>query len=581
MSLGLKRMERRGILVRQIGAIESIGALQRICLDKTGTLTQNRLTVTVVAPGLSDPVAAEADTTTTLARLAALNTQADVANGRATGASSTERALLDFALSRGMQPDELANPVPRLGMVERTLRRPWMGTLHGGETRRIVVKGAPDEVLAMCSETRDGDGSRALTEADRTHVLTLNDRMAGRPARVLAFAEGPWPEDPERPEGLTWAGLVGMVDPLRPDARDFVASMQRAGVRTSMITGDQAATARAIAEELDLAHGAPLRIVDAPRLGEMSPELLAGVARDTHVFSRVSARHKQAIIKALQASGETVAMTGDGVNDGPALKAADIGIAMGASGSDLARDVANVVIRDDELATLSDAVAQGRAVYRNIRRALEFLIATNLSEIAVGIVEAAHGPGELETPMELLWINLVSDVLPGLGLALAEPDDDVLDQPPRSRGEAIIPPDHFRRMALDSGTIAVSALASHFVGLARHGPGPQTRSMTFLSLALGQLLYTLFCQRSDVRHLRPGRLLENRALDGAVLVSSGLAVLPFFVPGLRRHLGIAPIGPGSAAIALAAAGAPAATVLARRGVRLQLEEVEGHPCETS
>ena len=581
MGLGLRRMERKGILLRQVGAIETLGALQRICLDKTGTLTQNRLAVAVAAPGLAE-AAAEDAAAAALARLAALNTEAQVRDGVAAGASATERALLDFALAHGLDPDAAAQGRPRRGTVERTLQRPWRGTLHGGRGgRRMVVKGAPDAVLAMCARVRVGTRSRALTEADRARILALNDRIAGRPARVLGFAEGPAPDDPEAPAGLTWAGLVGMVDPLRPDAARFVAGMRRAGIRLTMITGDQAATAQAIAEELDLAGGAPLRIVDAPRLGEMPPELLAGLARQTHVFSRVSARHKQGIVRALQASGEVVGMTGDGVNDAPALKAADIGMAMGASGTNLARDVANVVIRDDDLATLSDAVAQGRAVYRNIRRALEFLIATNMSEIAVGIVEAAHGPGELETPMELLWINLVSDVLPGLGLALAAPDPDVLDRPPRPPGEPIIPPDHVRRMALDSGTIAAASLAAHFAGLARYGPGPQTRTMTYLSLALGQLLYTLFCQRSDIRDLRPGRLLENPALDAALLASSALAVMPTVVPPLRRLLGLAPIGPGSLAVALGCAVAPAVVVLARRGVQLDLREVEGRPCATS
>jgi Ca2+-transporting ATPase len=204
-----------------------------------------------------------------------------------------------------------------------------------------------------------------------------------------------------------------------------------------------------------------------------------------------------------------------------------------------------------------------------------------MSEIAVGIVEAAHGPGELETPMELLWINLVSDVLPGLGLALAAPDPDVLDRPPRPPGEPIIPPDHVRRMALDSGTIAAASLVSHFAGLARYGPGPRTRTMTYLSLALGQLLYTLFCQRSDIRDLRPRRLLENPALDAALLASSALAVMPTVVPPLRRLLGLAPIGPGSLAVALGGAAAPALVVLARRGVQLDLREVEGRPCATS
>ncbi|WP_323770776.1 cation-transporting P-type ATPase [Antarctobacter sp.] len=577
MSLGLKRMQKRGILVRQLGAVEALGAMQVICVDKTGTLTQNRLSVEMAAPGT-----AEADSVTgadlrPLARLAALASLAQVQAGKAAGASATERAMLDFALSHGQVPEVLLTEVPVVDRVDRNLRRPWTGSLHQGSSPFMVIKGAPEHVLAMCDRVAEGAQTRPLSQSDRAQIQMLNDRLAGRPARVLGFAEGPWPDDPDAPSGLTWHGLLGMVDPLRADAPQFVRAMHRAGLRTVMITGDQTATARAIAEELDLSNGAPLRIVDAPQLGQIPPDLLSAVARETHVFSRVSAEHKQAIIRALQRSGAVVGMTGDGVNDSPALKTADVGIAMGASGTDLAREVANVVVRDDELATLADAVAQGRTIYRNIRRALEFLIASNMSEIAVGIVEAAHGPGELETPMELLWINLVSDVLPGLGLALADPDHDVLDQPPRSPEEPIIPPHHFRRMIMDTTGITVAALTSHFIGLARYGPGPETRSMTYLSLSLGQLLYTLFCQRSDVRHLRPGKLLENRALDSAVLVSIGLAVLPFFVPPLRRLMGIAPIGPGAVAVALGGAVAPAAMVLLRRGVVLGLDEVEGQP----
>jgi Ca2+-transporting ATPase len=381
--------------------------------------------------------------------------------------------------------------------------------------------------------------------------------------------------------GFTWLGLVAMVDPLRPDARAFVARAQAAGLATVMITGDQAATAAAIARELDLSAGGPLRIVDAPDLDRLDPALLGGLARRTHVFARVSAPQKLALVKALQSGGRVVGMTGDGVNDGPALKAADVGIAMGASGSDLARDVANVVIRDDRLETLIDAIAQGRAVHRNIRRALEFLVTTNISEIAVELVEALHGPGELETPMELLWINLASDVLPGLGLALADPDPDAMQRPPRDPREPIIPPAHARRMAVDSAAIAAASLGAHFLGLAKHGPGPQTRAMTYLALSLGQLLYTLTCQRSEVRHLVPGRLLQNRTLDAALLASSALAVAPFVVPPLGRLLGIARLGAADTGAALAAAALPAASVLLRRGVVLDLDTVEGRPCATS
>ena len=573
MSLGLRRMEARGILVRRIEAVESLGALQVICLDKTGTLTRNRLQVVETAFARDDASAAPLRA---LAEACALNTEAGPDR-----VSATERALLDFAAGEGVDVEALRAARPRQTRLQRRPERPWMLTTHGGEGPRTYLKGAPEEVLARCSHYAGPDGPQPLTPALRGHILAQNDALAARPARVLGFASGDALPDGDEIGGLSWIGLAGMVDPLRAGAKDFIAALHRAGLHTVMITGDQAATAGAIARELDLSAGGPLRIVDAPDIADLSPELLGGVARQTHVFSRVSAQQKLAIVQALQKAGAVVGMTGDGVNDGPALKAADVGIAMGASGTDLARDVANVVIRDDQLTTLIDAIAQGRTVFRNIRRALEFLITTNMSEIAVEIAEAAHGPGELETPMELLWINLVSDVLPGLGLALADPDPDVMERPPRDPGEPIVPAHDFRRMALDGGTIAVSSLASHFAGLARFGPGPEMRSMTYLSLSLGQLLYTLMCQRSDVRKLRPGRLLENRALDGAVLTSAGTAVLPFFVPPLRRLLGIAPLPAGSVAIALAGAVAPAAIVLARRGVQLELTTLEGQPCETS
>jgi Ca2+-transporting ATPase len=365
-----------------------------------------------------------------------------------------------------------------------------------------------------------------------------------------------------------------MVDPLRPGAKEFIAALHRAGLDTVMITGDQSATAAAIARELDLARGTPVRSIDSPAIADLDPDLLGALARQTHVFARVSADQKLGIVQALQRSERVVAMTGDGVNDAPALKAATIGIALGASGTALARDVANVVIRDDELTTLIDAIAQGRAVHRNIRRALQFLVTTNISEIAVSLVEALHGLNELETPMELLWINLVTDVLPGLGLALADPDPDVMDAPPRPPGEPIFMPEDFRRMALDGAMISASALTAHFVGLARHGPGPQTRGMTFLALALGQLLYTLTCQRSDVRRLSPGKLFENRALDIAILISGGLAVLPFLMPPLGRLLGVARLGPLDTAVGLTAAALPSATVLVRRGIELELHPLE-------
>ncbi len=582
MSLGIRRMERRGILIRRMDTVETLGSVQTLCLDKTGTLTQNRMLVSAAMSGLEGEGAAPAaETLRRLAEAAALNNDVQTGGNSGLGASQTEVALLDFATRNGVDVDGLRSAFPRLATVQRAPGQPWMATMHDRKTPATTVKGAPDILLAACSHVLEGTGPRPLSDTDRNRVLRANDALAARPARVLGFAQSGALPDGGALHDLTWLGLVAFVDPLRDGARDFIAGMHKAGLRTIMMTGDQAATAAATARELDLGGGGPLRIVDSPELSGLDSELIGGLARNTHVFSRVSAQNKLAIVQALQRGGDVVAMTGDGVNDGPALKAADVGIAMGASGSDLARDVANVVIRDDDLNTLAEAIAQGRGVYRNIRRALEFLITTNLSEILVGTVEAIHGPSELETPMELLWINLVSDVLPGLGLALADPDPDAMERPPRPRGEAIIPPSDLRRMLQDSATIAAASLAVHFIGLSRHGPGPRTRAMTYLSLSLGQLLYTLTCQRGDVRKLDPKRILENRKLDAAVLASGCMAVLPFFLPALRRMLGIAPLGPAGIAVGMAGAVAPAAAVLARRGVVIEFEEVEGKPCATS
>lgn len=574
LSLGLSRMQRKGILIRQLSAVESMGALQVLCLDKTGTLTQNRMKVVTAAAGADEvPLDRKAELGA-LAELAVLNNDASVEAGTANGSSQTEHAILGFALSQGVDAGQLRRRYPRTATIERKPGRPWMATLHGGvpdERLLLTLKGSPEDVLNRCSRLLTAEGSVPLDTSERRRIIELNERLAARPARVLAFARGYADTPDARPQDLEFVGMLAMVDPVRPGAKALIRKIRRAGIRPVLITGDQAATAAAVAAEVDLSGGSALRVIDSTSITDLSPELLAGLAQDTHVFARVASHQKLAIVKALQASGRVVAMTGDGVNDAPALAAANIGIAMGESGTALARDVANVVIRDDNLETLVEAIGQGRAIYRNIRRSLEYLVTTNMSEIAVSILEALHGPGELETPMELLWINLVTDVFPGLGLALADPDPDVMDRPPRRAGEHIVPQRDFARMAQDSGVIALSALLSHMVGLSRYGPGPETRGMTFLTLSQAQLLYTLVCQRTDPRKLHPDQLLENRTLDLALLGSSALGALPFFSPFLRRLLGIAPLRLPDVALSFGAALIPLATVLARRSIQLHLD----------
>lgn len=581
MALGLRRMERQGILVRRIDTVESLGALQTICLDKTGTLTQNRMKVVAAVAG--DRVV-ELDDVASLGPLvaaAALNNDARIVEGELAGSSATERALAEFAMAQGTDFAGLHQARPRSITIARGANRPFMTTVHDGDGPCTIVKGAPDAVLALCERFLLDGREYPLDAAARERILSLNDAVAARPARVLGFAQASHPPQGERPQGLTWLGLVGMVDPLRPGAGPFVMAMQAAGLDPVIITGDQAATAGSIARELGLGRDGQIRIVDVGELGALDPALLAALVGNVDVFARVSAHEKLAIVQALQAGGRVVGMTGDGVNDGPALRAADVGIAMGASGTDLARDVANVVIRDDNLETLVDAISQGRSVYRNIGRALEFLITTNMSEIMLELAEALHGPRELESPMELLWINLVSDVLPGLGLAMADADTDAMQRPPRDRNEPIIARADFRRMGIDGTTIAAASFASHLYGMVRYGPGPKTRSMTYLSLSLGQLLYALVCQRRNIRDLKPEALLQNPRLNGAILVSSGFAILPFLVPGLSRLMRIGRIGPVDTAVALAAAVAPSASVLLRRGIRIGFDQVERQGCATS
>jgi P-type Ca2+ transporter type 2C len=576
MAMALRRMEKRGILIRNMRAVEGLGALHTLCLDKTGTLTQNRMSVVAAIAGMDDADPGDSQALERVLRAAVLNNDTDLTGQGPAAPSPTENALISFAEGHGLDRAALCRGHPRLDTIERRAGRPWMATLHGGRGPGVLVKGAPEAVLRMCTRVRDGARSRPLTAADRDLLMARNDAMAARPARVLGFAEGKRPVAGEDIGGLTWLGALGMADPLRPGAASFVAAMRRAGIETVMITGDQAATAVSIARELGLGRDGTVRVMDSTELSGLAPELLAALVLRTDVFARVSAQQKLAIVKALQAGGRIVGMTGDGVNDGPALKAADIGIAMGESGTDLARDVANVVIRDDRLETLGEAVAEGRAAYGNIRRALGFLITTNLSEIAVEIVEALHGPGEVETPMELLWINLVTDILPGLGIAMARAEDDMMERPPRDPDEPIVRPGDFRRMGLDGATISAAALAAHFVGMKRHGPGPETRGMTFLALSLGQLLYTLVAQRRDITDLKLETLFANRALDAAMAGSIGLAVLPFFVPGLRKVLGIAPLRPADIGVSVAAGLAPSVIVLGRRALKLQLEEIERH-----
>jgi Ca2+-transporting ATPase len=366
-------------------------------------------------------------------------------------------------------------------------------------------------------------------------------------------------------EGFIWLGLVGMTDPIRKGVEELIATFHQAGIDTVMITGDQTLTADAIGKKLKLNREGELEILDSTRLAEIEPEVMEALAKRVHVFARVSPAHKLQIVQALQKAGKVVAMTGDGINDGPALKAADIGIAMGQNGTAVAREVADVVLEQDDLQTMAGAISQGRTIYANIRKAIHFLLATNFSEIMVMSVSMAGGLGQPLNARQLLWINLISDIFPGLALAMEQPEPDVLNRSPRDPGEPIIKSTDFKRITFESSTLAAASLGAYGYGIARYGMGVQAGTIGFMSLTFSQLLHALSCRSEQHSLFGREKLPTNPYLNTALGISLALQALTLIVPGLRSFLGLAPIGLLDAAVIGGSALLPLAVNEATKG----------------
>jgi len=383
---------------------------------------------------------------------------------------------------------------------------------------------------------------RTLDGPARTSILKANERMAGDALRVLGVAVGEDGGDPRDEHDLVWLGLAGMANPIRASVGPALKQLHRAGVRTVMITGDQSATAFAIARRLDLNHGGELRVLEAGQMAKMQPEMLEALARQPHVFARVSPVDKLNIVKALQGHGHIVAMTGDGVNDGPALRAADVGIAMGGEGADVARQVADIVLATDDMDGVVEAIRLGRATYANIRKVLRYLISTNASE-TIAMLGAALVGGEPLTPMQLLWLNLATDALPAIALGLEPPEPDVLDRPPHDPKAPILVASDFRRILREGSVMGVAALIGYF-SLGGGAGGARASTVTFHGLTCGQLLHSLSC-RSELRGLsceigRPPNSKLYGAVGATLLLQAGVQLFPL----ARRLLGLSPLGAG-------------------------------------
>jgi Ca2+-transporting ATPase len=558
LARGVRQLEAQGILVRRLDAIETLASVQTICLDKTGTLTRNQQTVTRIVAGdqsyqIRDdrPAPLRQPDVARLLEVAVLcNEVRFPASGDALDGSSTERALVQTALDAGFDVAGLRARFPLEHLRQRSEQRNRMVSLHrmpeGGFL--VAVKGRPNEVLARCCSMLKDGKIIPLNEKEHDAICTQNEVLAEDALRVLGFAfrEVLTPEQTDDEE-LIWAGLMGMEDPLRPGAEELITRFHRAGMRTVMITGDQSATAHAIGRTLDLSAGSRLKTLDATQLEELAPEALHRIAHNVHVFSRVSPSHKLQIIRALQADGGVVAMTGDGINDGPALKAADIGIAIGAK--ELARDVADMVLIDDDLAKILHAVAQGRAISDDIRKSVSYLVATNMTEVFLSFFSLLLGFGQPLSAMQLLWINLVSDIFPELALALEPPEGDVLERPPKRTGEPIIAPEEFARLGADASWITAGALTSLGYGLARYGRSRQANTLAFCSLVTGQLFHTWSARSrqhsifdSLFRARRSTALAPNPAVSLAVGAGFALEAIAALVPGIRRAVGTTPLG---------------------------------------
>ncbi len=567
LTLGIMNMRKRNVIIRHLDAVESLGAMQTICLDKTGTITMNRMTVVEIYAGtkrlkVTDGKFLNGDESVNpyackellkLIQVTTLCNETEVCmqNGEYTlKGSPTESAFITMAMNSGIDIVALREKFPLLRINHRAEKRNFMATVHQSHKNRkfAALKGSPIEVQSMCTwQIRNGKNV-PITDEDRVIIMTENERMAGDALRVLGVAYQHTEDDQEEPDlqnGFTWLGLIGMADPVRKGVKELINELHVAGIDTVMITGDQTPTAYAIGKELNLSGGGEFKILESTHLESIDPEVLKALCANVHVFARVSPAHKLQIVQALQRAGKVVAMTGDGINDGPALKAADIGIAMGHSGTDVAREVADIVLEDDNLETLVTAVSHGRTIYSNIRKSLHFLLSTNMSEIIVTFGAIAGGIGQPLNSMQLLWINLMSDVFPAIALSLEPPEPNVMNKPPRNPDEPIIKRSDFKRITFESSTISASALGAYIYGITRYGMGPRAGTMAFMSLTTAQLLHAISC-RSETHSIfnrlsnRPS-LPPNKYLNIALGGSLFLQALTLVVPGLRNILKIAPI----------------------------------------
>lgn len=545
LSIGVTKMAKKNSIIRKLPAVETLGSSSVICSDKTGTLTQNKMQVTKIAN-----INGETNDKEYIKWLIGMTTMCtDVEISRENGkieltGEPTEKAIVNKALDEVQNKIELYNVMKRVKDIPFDSSRKMMTTIHKIPTGyRVITKGAPDILLKRCNKVYENGNVTTLDYSKTKLIENQNNKMADEALRVLAIAYLDIPSLPSKidseniEKNLIFIGLIGMIDPPREGVKEAVTTCKKAGIKTVMITGDHIITAKAIAKDLGILRGSDLAIT-GEELDKIPQSILQKNIMSYSVFARVTPEHKVRIVKAYQSTGAVVAMTGDGVNDAPALKNADIGIAMGKNGTDVAKNAADMVLTDDNFVTIVEAVKQGRNIFDNIKKAVHFLIATNIGEIVTIFLGLLLGLKSPLLAIQLLWINLVTDSLPAIALGLEKPEADIMNKKPRDNKKGIFADGLWQKIIAEGIMLGALTLVAFSLGNYLYGI-EVARTMAFVSLGLLELIHS-FNIKSDESIFKVG-LFENKYLMGAFILGAILQVVVVVIPSVAEIFKLVPL----------------------------------------
>ena len=530
LSIGVTKMAKKNSIIRKLPAVETLGSSTVICSDKTGTLTQNKMKVVEIY---------SANSSNNIVELASLCTDCEVnvqSNGKQeVVGEATEKAIVEKLIDMGKSKQELELIMPRVNEIPFDSTRKMMTTIHKLNNKyRIITKGAPDVLLKYC--VRDTISNDVMSDRHIKEILNQNAKMANKALRVIAVAYKDVVSLPSKisseniEKDLNFVGLLGMIDPPREGVKEAVKTCRRAGIKTVMITGDHLDTARAIARDLSI-MGPYDKAITGQELEKMSDEVLRKEIKNYSVFARVSPEHKVRIVKAWQKTGAIVAMTGDGVNDSPALKNADIGIAMGKNGTDVAKNAADMILTDDNFVTIVEAVKQGRNIYDNIRKAVHFLIATNIGEIVTIFMGLVLGLKSPLLAIQLLWINLVTDSLPAIALGLEPPEKDIMDRKPINSKKGIFADGLWNKIIVEGILIGMLTLVAFGIGNKYYGL-EVGRTMAFMAIGLLELIHS-FNVKSEKSLFKTG-IFDNKYLVGSLILGIFVQTVVILIPQIAE-----------------------------------------------